>query len=217
MLDWVYRSAQRADRIDEVVVATPDQEIMDFCKLSDYACVMTSPVHERASERVAEVAMADAIPADIYVLFQGDEPLVQPAHINTAVDSLVASTGVACVNLVSEIKETFEATDTNCVKVVSDLNQDALYFSRSSIPDSTHGKTSPAYKQVCVIPFWYDTLIEFNNLEPTQLELAESIDMLRFVENGKKVRTVAIDSYIHPVDVPEDVAIVERHLGPLND
>jgi len=176
---------------------------------------MTSAKHERASDRVAEAA--EQVQADIVVMIQGDEPMITPAMITAAVTPLFDDRSVQCVNLVRRITNKQDYLDPNTIKVVMNVNRDALYFSRAPIPWSEFTKENhlPVFKQVCVIPFRAEFLREFARLPPTALERAESIDMLRILEHGRRVRLVETTAETHAVDTPEDLRLIEKLMETL--
>jgi len=209
MLEHVYRRTRACHLFAEVVVATCDREIADVAESFGAKSIFTSASHERASDRVAEATARDS--ADIVVMVQGDEPLVRPEMIAASVEALLRDATVDCVNLATAIRSEDELRDRNTIKVVAGLSGHALYFSRQPIPDCgarslpTHGHL----KQVCVIPFRRNALATFASLPRGPLEELESIDMLRFLENGHGVRIVTMDVPTHAVDVPGDVRIVE--------
>jgi 3-deoxy-manno-octulosonate cytidylyltransferase (CMP-KDO synthetase) len=173
---------------------------------------MTSPTHERASDRVAEAA--EQVEADIVVMIQGDEPMITPAMIAAAVAPLLTDRSVECVNLIHRITKRHDYLDPNTIKVVMNVNQEALYFSRAPVPalEFTESNYPPVFKQVCIIPFRIDFLREFTRLPPTPLERAESIDMLRIIEHGRRVHLVETTVETHAVDTPEDLRLVEMLL-----
>jgi 3-deoxy-manno-octulosonate cytidylyltransferase (CMP-KDO synthetase) len=212
MIEHVFRRAMLCERLDAVYVATCDDEIRLVVERFGGSVLMTSPAHERASDRVAEAA--ERIEADIVVMIQGDEPMIAPSMILDAITPMLRDSSVVCVNLACRIMNHEEYTDFNTIKVVMNLNGDALYFSRSPIPalsfpiDSGNERL-PVFKQVCVIPFRRDFLREFARLPPTPLEQAESIDMLRVIEHGRSIRLAEIASATHAVDTPEDLRLVE--------
>jgi 3-deoxy-manno-octulosonate cytidylyltransferase (CMP-KDO synthetase) len=208
MIEHVFRRAAMCDLLDAVYVATCDDAIRASVEAFGGDVVMTSAGHERASDRVAEVA--ERIDADVLVMIQGDEPMITPGMIETAVIPMLEDHTVFCLNLIHRIRNAQEYLDLNTIKVVMDIQGNALYFSRAPIPaiDFTRGD-SPAFKQVCVIPFRRDFLREYARLPPTPLELAESIDMLRVIEHGSRVRLVETEVDTHAVDTPEDLRLVE--------
>ena len=212
MLMHCWRGASASDLVDEVLIATCDEEIRQWSESAGIGCVMTSPDHERATDRVAEAA--EAADADHVVLIQGDEPLVTPGMIDAALRPVLEE-GVGCTNLVGRIRTEDELNSTNTVKVTFDREWNALYFARSPIPTPMHVGFDgiAAYKQVAIFGFTRERLLEFGRLEPTPLEIAESVDMLRYIEHGRAIRFVETDVDLHAVDVPDDVAIVEQKLA----
>jgi len=209
MIEHVYWRCRMCKKVDEVLVATCDEEIAEVTQKFGGRAIMTSSLHQRASDRVAEVAQS--IQADIFVMVQGDEPMIFPEMIDLALGPLLDDPKVLCVNLAAPIQSEQEFNDPNTIKVVMAQNGDALYFSREPIPTRQRLAFGhfPAYKQVCVIPFRRDFLSKYTALEPTPLEQAESIDMLRALEHGYPVRLVKTDYITQSVDTPEDLARVE--------
>jgi 3-deoxy-manno-octulosonate cytidylyltransferase (CMP-KDO synthetase) len=209
MIEHIYWRCLMCKALDEVYVATCDQEIAEATRIFGGRAIMTSSSHQRASDRVAEVAQH--IKADIFVLVQGDEPMIYPKMIDLALGPLLNDPNVLCVNLAASIQSEQEFNDPNTIKVVMAKNGDALYFSREPIPTRQRLAFGqfPAYKQVCVIPFRRDFLLRYTALEPTPLEQAESIDMLRALEHGYPIRLVRSDFITQSVDTPEDLARVE--------
>ena len=209
MIEHAYRRSQMCQAIDEVYVATCDSEIAAVTAKFGGRSIMTSSLHERASDRVAEVATN--VDADIFVMVQGDEPMIIPEMIDLALQPLLHEPNVVCTNLAAPITSREEFEDRNTIKVVMDKNGNALYFSREPIPTTQRlafGQFG-AYKQVCVIPFRRDFLLEYADLEPTPLEQAESIDMLRALEHGYAIRLVKTEHNTYAVDTPADLARVE--------
>lgn len=215
MVEWVVRATRDAG-LDEIVVATCDEEIHLHCARLGTPCVMTSATHQRASDRTAEAA--DIVESrnhthyDVVVMVQGDEPMVTGPMIRKATCAL-EDPSIDVVNLGGRIATRKEFEDPNCVKVVCAENGDALLFSRSPIPWGAVGHTH-AYRQVCVIPFRRQVLQDFVSMSPSRLEIEESIDMMRLVERGRQVRIVLTDEVTYPVDTPADLIRVERALDP---
>jgi 3-deoxy-manno-octulosonate cytidylyltransferase (CMP-KDO synthetase) len=209
MIEHVLRRAEMCSQLKAVYVATCDEEIKTVVEALGGRVIMTSPTHERATDRVAEAA--EHVEAGIVVMIQGDEPMITPAMIAAAADPLLADRSVECVNLVHRITKRHDYLDPNTIKVVMDVNGDALYFSRAPIPALEFSETNqmPVFKQVCVIPFRREFLLEFTRLRPMPLERAESIDMLRLLEHGRCVRLVETTVKTHAVDTPEDLRLVE--------
>lgn len=217
MLEHVLRRTAMCEQLDAIYVATCDEEIRHAVEALGGNVLMTSAAHERASDRVAEAA--ERVEADIVVMIQGDEPMITPRMIASAVAPMLVEPSIRCVNLARRILSRDEYVDPNTIKVVMNTRGDALYFSRTPIPafDFAHASASdstsdlpraPVFKQVCVIPFRRDYLREFARLPPTPLERAESIDMLRVLEHGGRVRLVETDVDTHAVDTPVDLRLV---------
>ena len=210
MIEHVYRRTAMCPALNDVFVATCDQQIMDAVSAFGGEAIMTSSAHQRASDRVAEAAAG--LDADIIVMVQGDEPMTYPQMIETSLSPLrEADTAIACVNLTARIQTEEEFADPNTIKVVMDADGFAVYMSREPIP-TRHLQPFDqlaAYKQVCIIPFTAASLQEFIRLTPTPLEVAESIDMLRFIEHGRKVKMVPTAYTTHAVDTADDLKQVE--------
>jgi 3-deoxy-manno-octulosonate cytidylyltransferase (CMP-KDO synthetase) len=214
MIEHVFRRAQLCPQLDEVYVATCDEEIREAATGFGAPVIITSAAHERATDRVAEAA--EHFAADVVVMVQGDEPMITPEMIEAALAPLQANPAIACVNLVHRITSQEEFLDPNTIKVVADLNDNALYFSRAPIPHVNVGHTTTkVFKQVCVIAFTRECLEEFSRLAATPLERAESIDMLRLLEHGRRVRLVETPVATHSVDTPADLQLVETMMKDL--
>lgn len=214
MIGHVYLRSKMAGSLDEVYVATCDEEIKQYVESIGGKAVMTSEKHERASDRAAEalekIEAETGKKASVVVMIQGDEPMLYPQMIDAAAGPMKDGS-VKVVNLVGKINSVEEFEDPNEVKVVLDRNNDAIYFSREPIPSRKKGVSEvPMRKQVCIIPFTRDFLLEYNRLEPTPLEIIESVDMLRVLEHGHKVRMVPTEYETCSVDTQEDLEKVER-------
>lgn len=209
MIRHVWERTRRCRRLAGTVIATCDREIARAAAGFGAEVVMTSGGHERASDRLAEAARR--LRADLYVMVQGDEPMIVPGMIDEALAPF-SERGVVCVNLAARIRSEADFADPNTIKVVMDRRGDALYFSRSPIPSPAKSGFAglAAYKQVCVIPFRRDFLLAYARLRPTPLEIAESIDMLRALEHGYPVRLAVTRRRTQSVDTPADLARVER-------
>ena len=214
MIGHVYERIATCDLLTKTVVATCDQEIANYIESIGGEAVMNSDCHERASDRCAEALAVleekDDIRYDIVVMVQGDEPMTHPDMIKEAVTPMLDDTGIKVVNLIAQIKTIEEFEDRNCIKVVTDLEGNAIYFSREPIPTRQNQQDVPKQKQVCIIPFTREFLLEYIELEPTPLEIAESVDMMRVLEHGYKVKMIPTEYNTHAVDHPEDIPLVEH-------
>ena len=214
MIGHVYDNVKKNCLINEVAVATCDDEIYNYIESIGGKAVMTSDAHERASDRCAEAMIkienSDNKKYDIVIMIQGDEPMIHPDMITEAISPMLDDPKILITNLLGKIESNDEFEDKNCIKVVCDLNNNALYFSREPIPTRAKEETIPMGKQICVIPFRRDFLIEYNGLEQTPLEIAESVDMIRILEHGLTVRMVPTNYQTHAVDTPDDLGKVSN-------
>jgi 3-deoxy-manno-octulosonate cytidylyltransferase (CMP-KDO synthetase) len=219
MIGHVYERVARSSRLTLAAVATCDEEIRDYVTSIGGTAVMTGTQHERASDRCAEALLkleaANKTRYDIVVMVQGDEPMTHPEMIDEAVQPMLDDPTIQITNLIAPIRETAEFEDRNCIKVVCDLKSNALYFSREPIPTRSKVAQIPMGKQVCIIPFRRDFLIEYTQLAPTPLEIVESVDMMRVLENGMKVRMVPTRHNTRAVDTPDDLRLVEKLMRDL--
>jgi 3-deoxy-manno-octulosonate cytidylyltransferase (CMP-KDO synthetase) len=214
MIGHVYSRCKMSKILDEVYVATCNIEIFNYIESIGGKAIMTSNAHERASDRTAEALLKIEVEKkyklDIIVMLQGDEPMVVSEMIESAVKPLVKDENILVSNLMSKIKNKIEWEDPNEVKLVKDLENNAIYFSREPIPSNKkYSDDFSIYKQVCVIPFRREALIKYTKLEPTPLEVIESVDMNRFLEHGYKVKLVETNYETLAVDTLEDLKKVE--------
>ncbi len=212
MVQHVFDRARAAGRVSRAVIATDDERILQAVAGFGGEAMMTRADHRSGSERVAEVAAQ--VEADVYVNVQGDEPLVEPA----AVDALVAAMedeSVSVATLCTPIREPGEIMDPNVVKVVTDFEENALYFSRAPVPwvrDEQQAVGLLHRKHLGLYAYRRAALLEFPTLPPGELEKVEQLEQLRLLENGYKIRVVETEYNSIGVDVPADVARVEQAL-----
>ena len=214
MIGHVYERVLKCDLLIKTVVATCDQEILEYIESIGGEAVMTSNHHERASDRCAEaleyIEYQDGIQYDIVVMVQGDEPMTHPDMITEAVTPMLNDPKILVTNLLGNIKSMEEFEDRNCIKVVCDQQSNAIYFSREPIPTQDKAQDVPMKKQVCIIPFTRKFLLEYTKMKPTPLEIVESVDMLRILEYGLKVKMVPTKHNTHAVDTRTDLINVEK-------
>lgn len=220
MIEHVYRRTCESKMLDEVYIATPDDEIETYCRTINAPCIMTSPKHERCTGRVAEAlnvieAKQTNSMIDIVVMVQGDEPMISGEHIDSCVIHMNNHAEVKVMNCVTRVLSDHEFNDRNEIKVVMDQHGNAMYFSREPIPSSAkYNQTYERYKQVCVIPFRRSFLDEFNQTNESPLERVESIDMLRILErNLAPIPTMVSAKQSYSVDTPDDLKRVEMLLN----
>ena len=207
MIEHVYRRAADARGVDGVVVATDDMRIADAVDAFGGVVRMTSAAHRSGTDRVAEVA--HDLDCEIIVNVQGDEPLIEPAMIAQAIAPLAAG-DAQMSTLRRAIGDQADYMNPNVVKVVVDRHGDALYFSRAPVP---HFRApGQAYAHVGLYAYRREFLLEIAALPPTPLEIAESLEQLRVLEHGFRIRTVETEFDSIGVDTPEDLERVRHQL-----
>jgi 3-deoxy-manno-octulosonate cytidylyltransferase (CMP-KDO synthetase) len=213
MIEHVYRRAGAASTVSRVIVATDDLRIAT--RVNDFGghVRLTKATHPTGTDRLAEVAAT--LDCDIIVNVQGDEPLIDPRAIDQAVEPLVADPSVPMTTLYRRILHPAELDDPNVVKVVVDRGGFALYFSRAAIPyvRNPKGGWPPLYRHVGLYAYRRSTLLVLANLEPTPLERAESLEQLRALEHGIRIKAVETEYDSISVDTPQDLEQVRRLLA----
>ena len=210
MIGHCYFRSKMCQLLDEVYVATCDQEIYDYVNGIGGKAIMTSDVHERATERSAEALLnienlIGNKKFDIVVMIQGDEPLIDPKMIEEAVQPLLNETNMVS-NLMAALKNLSEAENQNYVKVVTGMDGKALYMSREPIPSPTKYKGNITYyRQLGLIAFTREAILKFVSLPTTRLEIIESVDMNRFLENHIPIQMSVTDFEADSVDTPDDL------------
>ncbi|ANE31759.1 3-deoxy-manno-octulosonate cytidylyltransferase [Campylobacter hyointestinalis] len=215
MIGHVYKRVKMSRALSEVYVATCDQEIYDYIESIGGKAIMTSNCHERCSDRCAEamlkIEQESNQKCDIMVMVQGDEPLTHPGMIDEAVAPMVVDKSILITNLMADLDSVASFENPNEVKVVTDKFNNALYFSREPIPSRKKGVLDvPMKKQVCVIPFTRDFLLQYNQMKSTPLEIIESVDMMRILENGLSVKMINTKYTTKAVDTKEDLEQVKE-------
>ncbi|HXE35582.1 MAG TPA: 3-deoxy-manno-octulosonate cytidylyltransferase [Verrucomicrobiae bacterium] len=213
MIQRVYERAKLATRAHRVIVATDDERILKAVESFGGTARMTRPDHRTGTERVAEVAAHEK--GDVFVNVQGDEPLLDPAAVDTAIDALLEEPAAAIATVATPIKTPADIMDPNVVKTVLDFDNNGLYFSRAPIPwvRDTAGKIQVRHlKHLGLYVFHRDALLEYPTLPQGELERIEQLEQLRWLENGWKIRVAEVEHDAVSVDVPEDVARVEKLL-----
>ena len=219
MIEHVYRRASEASRVNAVVVATDDQRIADAVTAFGGHAVMTSAAHATGTDRLAEVAAA--LSSDIIVNVQGDEPFIDARAIDACVQSLLDRPDDVMSTLRRRLED-HEADNPAVVKVVVDANDNALYFSRSSIPfcrDPSGGAgnhsapRAPRWAHLGLYGYRRSFLLTLATLAATPLEQAERLEQLRVLEHGYRIRCVETGSFSLGVDTPDDLARARQLIG----
>ena len=210
----MFERARAASRIARLLVATDDERIASAVRGFGGEVVMTSAAHASGTDRLAEVARA--LPADVFVNIQGDEPLLDPHDVDQLVQCLESEPSASMTTLAATLADPEEARDPNVVKVVCDAGGKALYFSRSPIPYVRAGTERPWLRHVGLYAFRREFLLEFASWSPGVLERLEGLEQLRTLERGHSIRVLRARGHYHGVDTPEDVRAVERELRTLS-
>lgn len=213
MIQRVYERARLARKAHQVIVATDDERIVQAVKGFGGEARMTRSEHRTGTERVAEVAAH--VDGTVFVNVQGDEPLLDPAAVDVAVSSLLEEPEAAVATVATPIKVPGDIMDPNVVKVVLDFDGNALYFSRAPVPwvRDTASRTPVRHlKHLGLYVFQREALLEYPTLPQGEIERIEQLEQLRWLENGWKIRVAEVERDAVSVDVPEDVARVEKLL-----
>jgi len=221
MVQHVYERVARAGLVSEVIIATDDERIAAAVRAFDGRVEMTSHEHATGTDRIAEVA--GRLDSDIIVNVQGDEPLIEPAMIDETIRPLIEDPAIVMSTLKSRIKNLHDFLSPNVVKVVTDWEGFALYFSRSPIPnfrdkwnDLKDEKFASgrllSYKHVGLYVYRREFLLQYAQMSPTYLELAEKLEQLRALENGYRIKVVETEHESIGVDTPADLEKVLEKL-----
>lgn len=208
MIQHVYERVSKAD-LDDVIVACDDLEIFDFVRSFGGNVVMTSVNHINGSSRIAEVA--GNIEADVILNVQGDEPLINKELINRVIEG-VSDSNCVMATLKQKIIHMDEIKDPNCVKVITDCFHNAIYFSRFPVPYLRDNQVHEYYKHIGIYAYKKKFLLKYVNMKPSELELAESLEQLRVLENGYKIKVLETFTNLIGVDTQADLEKVREIL-----
>lgn len=213
MIQRVYEGAKKSTILSEVIVATDDQRIFDEVHSFGGKVMLTNTNHTTGTDRCGEIAQK--IDADVFINIQGDEPLIDFRQIDQLAKVFTNNeVKIATLGIVSNLEE---AKNPNRIKMVLDKQNNALYFSRSAIPNTANAKekqvnTFDFYRHIGVYAYRKNTLLEIIQLEKTALEQIESLEQLRWLYHGYKIQVVQTSIETPNIDVPEDVEAVMRQL-----
>ncbi|HYN06585.1 MAG TPA: 3-deoxy-manno-octulosonate cytidylyltransferase [Vicinamibacterales bacterium] len=209
MIEHVYRRVERAARVNAAFVATDDDRIAGEVDRFGGIAVMTGDHHETATDRLAEVAAR--LDVELIVNVQGDEPLISPAAIDSAVGLMADRPDAGIGTLRQKIEDAADLDNPHVVKVVVDHQGDGLYFTRSAIPFVRAGQPRPTFwRHIGLYVYRRDFLLKLASLPPTPLERAEGLEQLRVLEHGFRISTVETDGDTIGVDTPEDLERVRQ-------
>ena len=205
MICRVYEQAVQAKSLAGVLVATDDQRVYDAVIQNGGKAMMTAENHPTGTDRLAEVAAAYP-DMDLIINVQGDEPLIEPEIIDALATVFDEDPALQMATVKTPMSTQAEMQDPNNVKVVTDRNGYALYFSRSLLPYPRVPHGRPAYKHIGIYAYKRDFLLRYAQMEPTPLEQTESLEQLRALENGFRIRVIETNRKFIGVDTPEDLA-----------
>lgn len=210
MIEWVYKRTKLSN-LDEVVVATDDERIYKEVEKFGGKAILTSKEHENGTSRIAEVCTKYE-DYDVIVNVQGDEPLIEPEMINSIINSFKEDDTISMSTLKYKIDTMEEIENPNYVKVITDKKGYALYFSRSVIPYPRKLDIQNYYKHVGIYGYKRDFVVEYAKMEPTPLELSESLEQLRALENGYRIKVMETPYKIIGVDTQEELEKVREYI-----
>ena len=206
MIEHVRRRVSLCSILDDVVVATCDEEIANEVRRFKGKVIMTSDKHQVCIDRIAEAA--ESLQSDIIINVQGDMPFIDPISLENLIQPMLEENEISYTDMMGPIVDVSEINNSNVVKVVFDKDSNALYYSREPIPSSrkiSKGASIVSYKQFGVNAFRRGSLFDFTKFSRTPLEIIESVDMLRVLENGLKIRMVSSSSPVIGVDTENDL------------
>ena len=207
MIWWVYQHCSMVPELSEVIVATDDERIRQACIEYNMNVVMTSEDNQTGTDRVCEVA--EMISADLYVNVQGDEPLMEPAVISAAIKPFFDDNTLLVSNCMTRIKDPIDVVNFTIPKVITNRDGFAIYLTRTTAPYPKGSISYNYYKQVCVYGFRPSALKFFKDYGKrygkAKIEEIEDIEILRFIENGYRVKMLEVESDTVAVDTPKDL------------
>ena len=203
IIQWVWEKASKCPLVDRVIVATDDERIFNSCKNFGAEVEMTSTNHKSGSDRIAEVASRHPEIGQIINL-QGDEPLIEQANIELVIKGVLEDEKADISTLLREIKDEEEAQNPNLVKCVFDVNNYAMYFSRSKIPYERNSGKSKIYGHLGIYGYKREALFKMTQLPQTTYEMAESLEQLRALQNGMKIKVAIVNNIPVGIDTMED-------------
>ncbi len=204
IIQWVWEAAAAAKLADEAIIATDDELIFNAAHKFGAKAVMTSPEHKSGTDRIAEIVKNDK-DIEIALNVQGDEPMIKASSIDSLIKCISEDKTIQMATIIRKIHDKDELSNPNVVKVVTDVEGNGLYFSRSQIPYERNIGESDFYAHIGVYAYRREALLKFTQFEQTNLEKSESLEQLRMLQNGYKIKTVEIDYKLIGIDTPQDL------------
>lgn len=214
MIEWVYKRSL-SSKLDKVVVATDDDRIVEVVKSFGGEVILTSRDHETGTDRIAEVAQ-NYRDFDVIINIQGDEPLIESSMINSLITPFIEEPELKMATLKYKLDNMEDVNNPNIVKVICDKNDYAIYFSRNPIPFPRKLEISNYYKHIGVYAYKRDFVLDYAKMPQTPLEISESLEQLRVLENGYKIKVLETKHKVLGVDTPEDLIKVINYVKENN-
>ena len=214
MIEWVYKRAKLSN-LDEVIVATDDERILKEVENFGGKAILTSKDHPNGTSRIAEVCEKMS-GYDVIVNIQGDEPLIKPEMINSIIDSFKNDKNIKMSTLKYKLDNMEDINNPNYVKVIVDKDDYAIYFSRSPIPYPRNMDMKNYYKHIGIYGYLREFVIEYSKMAQTPLEISESLEQLRAIENGYKIKVLETPYKIIGVDTFEELEKVRKYIKENN-
>ncbi len=214
MIEWVYKRSL-SSKLDKIVVATDDDRIVEVVKSFGGEVILTSRDHETGTDRIAEVAQ-NYRDFDVIINVQGDEPLIESSMINSLITPFIEEPELKMATLKYKLDNMEDVNNPNIVKVICDKNDYAIYFSRNPIPFPRKLEISNYYKHIGVYAYKRDFVLDYAKMPQTPLEISESLEQLRVLENGYKIKVLETKHKVLGVDTPEDLIKVINYVKENN-
>ncbi len=210
MIEWVYKRAMKSN-LDEVIIATDSQEVFDEVKRFGGEVILTDKNHLNGTSRIAEVC-EKITDYDVIINVQGDEPLIEPDMINSLIDVFKKEESLKMATLKHKLHKKEDIENPNFVKVITDRDDYAIYFSRSVIPYPRNENLDIYFKHVGIYGYKREFVLEYSKMESTPLENSESLEQLRVLENGYKIKVLETPFEIIGVDTKEELEKVRNYI-----
>lgn len=210
MIEWVYKRAMKSN-LDEVIIATDSQEVFDEVKRFGGEVILTDKNHLNGTSRIAEVC-EKITDYDVIINVQGDEPLIEPEMINSLIDVFKREESLKMATLKHKLHKKEDIENPNFVKVITDRDGYAIYFSRSVIPYPRNENLDIYFKHVGIYGYKREFVLEYSKMESTPLENSESLEQLRILENGYKIKVLETPFEIIGVDTKEELEKVRNYI-----
>ena len=212
LIQHVWDQCKKSRNLDEILIATDDTRIAESAESFGAKVVMTSDNHVSGTDRIAEAAITDQNSTHI-INIQGDEPLIDPNLIDQLAEKISNDSTICMITAAVAGINNLDLANSNVVKTVIDKENNAIYFSRSVIPhQNSESPAAPCYRHKGIYGYTKDFLLKFVRWDPSPLELAESLEQLRAIENGERIHVIITDDNSIGVDTPEQAIMVEQQI-----